>query len=971
MKLKKLTINWFSMLWLTVLLIVTVAVCTTARQMLSHAAGQPFLFLWMIKNTAALSVVVLPMMLGAIELRISHRQTTAILLGTVGLILFGIANHLSQPAILESVPSAERYVVQNIFVTWLAYLALMLFDPWLKKWLHRFKLPWRRRFLIILTLTLWLLNLNHAAGVLGFAGGNSFLWFIYLFALGDWLNNDLPLQKSIRIGWLLAFNLLIFLTTCLTAWFKINQLTYNPHDGLVLTTHYQVAINAFQNNYLLMAILIVLTLVKLLNSRSASGFYGILGGLMLNLLAVPKLLVPFLKYQPDWHLIVAILIVWISTWLLAIFLNQWATRFDWRIGINLTTMLNGLKIALFRYWPLLLTTSIIWGMTIWSFGYLWNWQLNMVQWIIMDHHAIVWANVLIMMALAGILMALTNRWWISSTLTIIIYGGWLIASILKIQAREEPILPTDLATITAPKEMLGMVDPTILIAAGVFVIVLLGFAIVIEIRHGQKCRFRIQWRYLIGALSLLYLSGFALINHTNSPTYRWAEKVDDTPYFYAQLRGAKVNGTLLQFANNVDVRVMDKPKGYSKVRMEKIGQIYLQQAKKINRHRTHATVGNQRLVFILSESFADPRRVPNLKVSGNPVPYLDQLKSHTTSGLMLSTGYGGGTANMEYQALTGLSIVNFSPTMPTPYSQLVPYQKHAVAINQLFSYSDGIHPFTANLYSRVKVYHKFGFNKFYHLDGGSRLSYTHKIDNSPRIDDWSAYQQVLLNLKNHHGNQFIQLATMQNHMPYDNFYHHNNYKVSGTAYRTPQAQQQIETYTQGIHYTDEALKKFISRLDQSSQPTTVVWYGDHLPGIYNGVSMAEHGLVMHETDYFIYSNPAAQRINRGHVDKTKIVSPNEFIPMAMAQMDLKVSPYYALLTQVHEKLPAITLDTSVHSHSNRPHSTAVEYVDQDGLKTSLSLKQMRLFNDYRMVQYDLTAGHHYLLHDWFMLKVPH
>ncbi|MCG4639941.1 sulfatase-like hydrolase/transferase, partial [Phocaeicola dorei] len=92
----------------------------------------------------------------------------------------------------------------------------------------------------------------------------------------------------------------------------------------------------------------------------------------------------------------------------------------------------------------------------------------------------------------------------------------------------------------------------------------------------------------------------------------------------------------------------------------------------------------------------------------------------------------------------------------------------------------GIHPFTANLYSRVKVYRKFGFNRFYHLDGGSRLSYTHKIDNSPRIDDWSAYQQVLLNLRNHHGNQFIQLATMQNHMPYDNFYHHNNYKVSGT-----------------------------------------------------------------------------------------------------------------------------------------------------------------------------------------------
>ncbi|MCQ5003245.1 hypothetical protein NE699_25065, partial [Escherichia coli] len=76
-----------------------------------------------------------------------------------------------------------------------------------------------------------------------------------------------------------------------------------PHDGLLLTTHYQVAINAFQNTYLAMAILVIITLVKLLSSRSLSSFYAILGGLMLNLLAIPKLFVPFLKYQPRWHLL--------------------------------------------------------------------------------------------------------------------------------------------------------------------------------------------------------------------------------------------------------------------------------------------------------------------------------------------------------------------------------------------------------------------------------------------------------------------------------------------------------------------------------------------------------------------------------------------------------------------------------------------------------------------------------------------
>ena len=185
------------MLWLTVLLITTVAVSTTARQMLSHAAGQSFLFLWLIKNAAALSVLILPMMLGAFDIKIPHRQTAVILSAGTGLILFGLANHLTQPAVLESVPSAERYVVQNIFVTWLAYLVLLLFAPRLKKWLHQFTIKQRRRTLLILTLAIWLLNLNHAVGVLGLAGGSSFLWFGYLFAMGDWLGSDQALLHSL------------------------------------------------------------------------------------------------------------------------------------------------------------------------------------------------------------------------------------------------------------------------------------------------------------------------------------------------------------------------------------------------------------------------------------------------------------------------------------------------------------------------------------------------------------------------------------------------------------------------------------------------------------------------------------------------------------------------------------------------------------------------------------------------------
>ncbi|MBU8990855.1 hypothetical protein KTF61_15100, partial [Faecalibacterium prausnitzii] len=83
----------------------------------------------------------------------------------------------------------------------------------------------RRRTLIILTLAIWLLNLNHAVGVLGLAGGSSFLWFGYLFAMGDWLGSDQALLQSLKTGWLMIGDLLVFLAMCLAAWFNINQLS--------------------------------------------------------------------------------------------------------------------------------------------------------------------------------------------------------------------------------------------------------------------------------------------------------------------------------------------------------------------------------------------------------------------------------------------------------------------------------------------------------------------------------------------------------------------------------------------------------------------------------------------------------------------------------------------------------------------------------------------------------------------------
>lgn len=964
-------VNWGS---LAVCWVTAIAILLTAGQVLTSLTkySAPFWALWFFKNLVALVVILTPMFTGAIRVHTKHRQAISAIALIIGGLIFAGGKNMPQPLSFNS-PNAspELYVVQNVFMAWFASILMFLFAPQIRNLLHQFPLPRRRQAMLIITAVFAIGKSFFHFDIFGFNVGTSFFWFIFLFALGDWLHDDRQwLRKLPQWLWRTLF-VISFLLMGVFSWLKMNQFDYGAHAGMQYTTHYLLGINPFQT-------LIVLTSIIAVAGMSADGHLPkweapdvFLYSFNLVLLGAPMAFTLLMSKMSNKLLVAVALGFGIAAieFFLATFANRlsikWNLQLDWRAVINYSIDL------LKRYWPILAMIVVVWLLTVWSFGWLWHWNLNMMDWVLTDRRKILRVNVLIVMAIAAILMAITNRLWLSCGITLAFYVGWIIASILKINARNEPILPTDMSVISAPAEMLSMVNVSTLIISVIVIIAIIVGCVWVERRYGQKSRFNKLWRILSVLFAVVFLGSFTTINHTRSIMSKTMVRMKDTPFFYDQLRGAKMNGLLLQFGNNVDVHVMTRPAGYSRARMMAIQNRYTEVAQRINVNRDHSSMGKQNLVFVLSESFADPRRVPGLHINKNPLPYYSKFKHQTTSGLMLSSGYGGGTANMEYMALTGLCVANFSPTMPTPYSQLVPYQKRAVAVNSLFKYSVGVHPFSANLYSRKTVYRKFGFNKFYHFDGGSKLTYTSKIEDSPRVSDWSVYQQIMWCLHHHRGGQFIQVATMQNHMPYHlNYYRTNPFKVSGTAYNSPKHHDSIAAYTTGIHYTDQALQRWIARMNKSKKPITVVWYGDHLPGIYNGVSMAQHGVVMHETDYFIYSNPAARRLNHSQVTKHKVVGPNNFIAMALAQMDMKVSPYYALITRVYQKLPAMANPVNGTSKNNMAHDSGISYVNEKSQQVSLTPKQQQLMSDYKMVQYDLTAGHHYLLHNRFMLNIP-
>ena len=164
----------------------------------------------------------------------------------------------------------------------------------------------------------------------------------------------------------------------------------------------------------------------------------------------------------------------------------------------------------------------------------------------------------------------------------------VIANKEKIAARNEPILPADLAMLSVAKQLLGMVDLKIWLSFAIFLILLIFIITWLEIRRVVAVKFSRGQRifYLLFA-PLIFLSS-TIWNQPNTPINNFLSAIDDQPMFYNQLSGAKINGPILQYLNNVDVTVMKQPSGYSQKAMVKIVQRYGKEAAKINETRDNA-----------------------------------------------------------------------------------------------------------------------------------------------------------------------------------------------------------------------------------------------------------------------------------------------------------------------------------------------------------------------------------------------
>ena len=585
------------------------------------------------------------------------------------------------------------------------------------------------------------------------------------------------------------------------------------------------------------------------------------------------------------------------------------------------------------------------------------------------------------------LLMLLNRFWASSI--VMLAAGIIVAVIehFKIEIRYEAILPADLGFLGSNTGNMLTFAPagahvTILIALAVFAVLLVP-VLALRYADGRKGRMiqtddrrlNLTSRLILLLLPILLFALYCMhVSTTDSLANRFSRALGDTPSMWDSVYDAQRNGPLVAFTRQLDPKIMDKPDDYSEETMKKVAARYQKKAETINASRTN-NLTDSTVVYVLSESFSDPSRVPGLKTSKDSMPSIRKIKAGTTSGLMLSSGYGGGTANLEYMGLSGLSMANFDSSLSSPYQQLVPSQHWTPTINQMWgapANSLGYHPYESSMYSRATNYKKFGFSHFYTLTGPDVIKYQDKIDESPYVSDKSSYDSALEGIKSGKTNKFIQIITMQNHMPYHEWYENNDYTAESTT-GTPlgdDEQQSIETYQKGVEITDQATQEFLNELDALDKPVTVVFYGDHLPGIYSSASEDDNNsLALHLTDYFIWSNKVSGSQGNKASDAA-YSSPNFFVEQAADHMNAKVSPYLAFLTEMHSKIAAMEppVVNKIQGWDRIPEGQNI-YLDQNGNPMStddFDKETEQLLADYKLIQYDITAGKNYLKDTDFM-----
>lgn len=245
------------------------------------------------------------------------------------------------------------------------------------------------------------------------------------------------------------------------------------------------------------------------------------------------------------------------------------------------------------------------------------------------------------------------------------------------------------------------------------------------------------------------------------------------------------------------------------------------------------------VILIQLESFIDPKTIKGMTFSDDPAPIHTYLRENFSGGTLFVPSFGGGTANTEFEVLTGINLDNFGPG-EYPYKTIMLEESvESLAYNlknQGYS-AHAIHNHTGNFYDRDKVYPRMGFDSF------QSKEYMYDFETTPYgwCKDKVLTEEIMNALTytdeengiNEDNPRFVWTVSVQGHgaFPSEPIAGSDNViKIESDNFTEPELCA-LQYYINQVWEMDMFLGSLISALENRKRPTLLIAYGDHLPSI--------------------------------------------------------------------------------------------------------------------------------------------
>ena len=533
-----------------------------------------------------------------------------------------------------------------------------------------------------------------------------------------------------------------------------------------------------------------------------------------------------------------------------------------------------------------------------------------------------------------------------------------IANRIKIEVRDEPVFPRDFALLKEVGQAMNSYTISYPVAAIAVVVGITALLVTLGVFIGGQpfplARLRGWLGRLLGcAASIAVLAGLIVTVYASNDLYN-SFRVSNAYYIPSVFNEL---GFPYCFCHQFTTYPVDRPKGFSRSEAEAW-------------ESAPSTVGQGKdvhVVMVMNEAFSDLTDSPAFDYGeeDDPLSNLHALEAdpHALSGHLVVPGFAGGTANTEFDVLTGIQTNALSASTTSSFRVV---NRNLESLFRVFD-ADGyatsfFHPGDDWFYNRENVYRWLGAERTLFADEMEAVEYKGRWVTDDYMSDLITNE--LDSAVSAGELLFHYTTTIQNHMSYTADKYGEGYEfppVPLTISVSDEVETMLRVYTEGVRDADAMLGRLVDTFSAQEEPVVLVYFGDHLPYLgdnqlgYQALGLTQEAdwdaLRSYETPYVIWANDAAAETldwdaAAEALDLPETISAS-FLGAAVLELTGRgeETPWFAFLNALRRVSPVVQKQTCVLADGS-----TVSPLDAGAVPDALedSLRQWRCWSYYKL-----------------------